>query len=112
MAHGFVVSAAALQCDLVLAGVDIEQRLPAQDVMLFFTCTASTLPATSAATGTTKACTRACELCGVRRSAAKYQSRLPKISAITMIAPIRVPFPGFGVTGSTTRAGWSCSASC
>ena len=34
MAHGLVVSAAALQCDLVLAGVDIEQRLPALDVIV------------------------------------------------------------------------------
>ena len=34
MAHGLVVGAAALQCDLVLGGVDIEQRLPALDVIV------------------------------------------------------------------------------
>ena len=74
-----VAGVAALQGDLVLGGVDFEQRLSALDR---HRCsgrgTASTLPATSAATGTTKACTPACELYGVRRSAAKYQSRPPK----------------------------------
>jgi uncharacterized protein YciW len=66
---------------------------PACTSSLFLTCTASTLPATSAATGTTKACTRACVVCGVSRSAAKYQSRLAAISASTTVAPIRSPCP-------------------
>ena len=34
MAHGLIVSAAALQCDLVLGAVYIEQRLPALDVVV------------------------------------------------------------------------------
>src|SRR5688572_14780511 len=63
---------------------------------LFLTCTLSTVPDTSAATGTTKAWILAWEVYGVRRSEMKYQARLATISISTMIAPRRDPFPGSG----------------
>jgi hypothetical protein len=74
------------------------------------TCTFSTVPDTSAATGTTKAWTLAWEVYGVKRSETKYQARLATISISTMIAPSRVPLPGLGGGGgdcSPTEAGVS-----
>jgi hypothetical protein len=64
------------------------------------------LPATSAATGTTKACTRACVVCGVSRSATKYQSRLPAISASTTRAPTRVALPGCASAPVAVDGSW------
>ena len=60
------------------------------------TYTFSTLPETSAATGTTKAWTLAWEVYGVRRSETRYQTRLATISITTIIAPHRDPLDGAG----------------
>src|SRR5687767_8922451 len=72
---------------------------PACTSSLFLTYTFSTLPATSAATGTTKAWTLAWEVYGVRRSETKYHARLRTISTSTTIAPPRLPLPGLGGGG-------------
>ncbi len=68
-------------------------------------CTASTLPATSAATGTTKACTRACEVLGVSRSPTKYSTRLATISTAMTSAPMRAPRPVGAGSGAATAGG-------
>src|SRR6187200_2079862 len=80
---------------------------PACTSSLFLTCTLRTWPATSAATGTTKAWTLAWDVCGVRRSETKYQVRLKTISTSTMIAPTREPPPGLGggCCGATAAIG-------
>ena len=63
-------------------------------------CTASTLPATSAATGTTKAWMRACEVLGVRRPPTKYSTRLATMSTAMTRAPTRAPRPAGAGAGS------------
>src|SRR3954469_98325 len=72
---------------------------PGLTVSLFRTWTFSTLPETSAATGTTNAWTRACDVYGVRRSETKYHVRLATIRISTTIEPTREPFPGCGAAG-------------
>ena len=69
--RAIVVGTGALQRDLVRFGIDVEQRLSRLHLVVVSDVDLHTLPATSAATGTTKAWMRACDVYGVSRSPTK-----------------------------------------